>query len=63
LERNSATASPFGSSTSNPNDSKRPLTTQMKLIILTVQELSWLLDGFDLWRNRPHQVLTLRFVA
>ena len=22
-------------------------------IVLTVQELNWLLDGFDLWRNRP----------
>ncbi|WP_340137720.1 IS66 family insertion sequence element accessory protein TnpB [Pseudomonas viridiflava] len=31
--------------------------------VLTVQELNWLLDGFDLWRNRPHQVLTPRFVA
>ncbi|SFQ36833.1 hypothetical protein SAMN05216190_1942, partial [Pseudomonas borbori] len=27
------------------------------------QELNWLLDGFDLWRNRPHQVLTPRFVT
>ncbi|RMU24903.1 ISPsy5, Orf1, partial [Pseudomonas avellanae] len=26
-------------------------------IVLTVQELNWLLDGFDLWRNRPHKVL------
>lgn len=32
-------------------------------IVLTVQELNWLLDGFGLWRNRPHQVLTPRFVA
>ncbi|MEE5062055.1 hypothetical protein V2J93_25020, partial [Pseudomonas alliivorans] len=32
-------------------------------IVLTVQELNWMLDGFDLWRNRPHQVLTPRFVA
>ncbi|WP_163001065.1 IS66 family insertion sequence element accessory protein TnpB, partial [Pseudomonas viridiflava] len=32
-------------------------------IVLTAQELNWLLDGFDLWRNRPHQVLTPRFVA
>nr|WP_256667432.1 IS66 family insertion sequence element accessory protein TnpB [Pseudomonas sp. ANT_J28] len=31
-ERNSATASAFGSSASNPNDSKRPLTRQMKLL-------------------------------
>ncbi|WP_017710569.1 IS66 family insertion sequence element accessory protein TnpB, partial [Pseudomonas syringae] len=32
-------------------------------IVLTVQELNWLLDGFDLWRNRPHKVLTPRVVA
>ncbi|MBD0679867.1 IS66 family insertion sequence hypothetical protein [Pseudomonas sp. PSB11] len=32
-------------------------------IVLTVQELNWQLDGFDLWRNRPRQVLTPRFVA
>ncbi|MFW0759494.1 IS66 family insertion sequence element accessory protein TnpB [Pseudomonas sp. H11T01] len=32
-------------------------------IVLTVQELNWLLDGFDLWKNRSHQVLTLRFTA
>jgi transposase len=32
-------------------------------IVLTVQELNWMLDGFDLWRNRPHQILTPRFVA
>ncbi|MFH7395891.1 IS66 family insertion sequence element accessory protein TnpB [Pseudomonas syringae group genomosp. 7] len=22
-------------------------------IVLTVQQLNWMLDGFDLWRNRP----------
>ncbi|PYD22820.1 IS66 family insertion sequence hypothetical protein, partial [Pseudomonas syringae pv. pisi] len=22
-----------------------------------------LLDGFDLWRNRPHKILTPRYVA
>ncbi|AHG42581.1 transposase IS66 [Pseudomonas syringae CC1557] len=32
-------------------------------IVLVVQELNWLLYGFDLWRNRPYQVLTPRFVA
>ncbi|KFE50957.1 IS66 family insertion sequence element accessory protein TnpB [Pseudomonas syringae] len=32
-------------------------------IVLTVQELNWMLNGFDLWRNRPHQVLTPPFVA
>jgi transposase len=32
-------------------------------IELTVDELNWLLDGIDLWRNRPHRILTPRFVA
>ena len=32
-------------------------------IELTVDELNWLLDGIDLWRNRPHQTLTPRFVT
>jgi hypothetical protein len=32
-------------------------------IVLTIQELNWLLDGFDLWRNHPHEVLMPRFVA
>ncbi|MBV4483915.1 IS66 family insertion sequence element accessory protein TnpB, partial [Pseudomonas khavaziana] len=37
--------------------------TSPEAIVLSVQEPNWLLDGFDLWRNRPHQVLTPRFVA
>ncbi|WP_238346743.1 IS66 family insertion sequence element accessory protein TnpB [Pseudomonas viciae] len=37
-----------------------PDTTD-EAIILSVQELNWLPDGFDLWRNPPHQVLTPRF--
>ena len=30
--------------------------------VLPVKELNWLLEGFDRWRNRHHQVLTHRFV-
>ncbi|WP_190300922.1 hypothetical protein [Pseudomonas veronii] len=32
-------------------------------MVLTVQALNWLLDGFDLWHNRAHQILTPRYVA
>ena len=39
-----------------------PDTTD-KAIVLTVQELNWLLYGFDLWRNRLHQVLTPKLFA
>jgi hypothetical protein len=31
--------------------------------VMTAQELNWFLDGIDLWRNRPHKVLTPRFVT
>ncbi|WP_231677448.1 IS66 family insertion sequence element accessory protein TnpB [Pseudomonas quasicaspiana] len=31
--------------------------------VLTVQELNWLLDGFDLWRDPPHKFLTPGFLA
>ncbi len=32
------------------------------VINLTGQELNWLLDGFDLWNNRPHQTLNYQSV-
>ncbi|WP_229333113.1 IS66 family insertion sequence element accessory protein TnpB [Halomonas sp. KAO] len=32
-------------------------------IELTAEELNWMLDGFDLWRNKPHKVLRPRYVA
>lgn len=34
-----------------------------EVIILSVQKLNWLLDGFDLWRDRPHQFWTPCYVA
>jgi transposase len=49
-----------------PLESERFKTSPDELneaTVLTVQELNWLLDGFDLWRNGPHKVLTPRFVA
>jgi len=30
---------------------------------LSVDELNWMLDGFDLWRNKPHRIFTPRWVA
>ncbi len=32
-------------------------------LVLSVHELNKLLEGFDLWGNRAHQVLTPRYVA
>lgn len=32
-------------------------------IVLTAQEVNWMLDGFDLWRHHLHHFLTPRFVA
>ncbi len=30
---------------------------------VTMQELEWLLEGFDLWRNRPHKSLHFQSVS
>ena len=30
---------------------------------ITMQELQWLLEGFDLWKNRPHQTLNYQSVT
>jgi transposase len=39
-----------------------PRDLQGATVRLTVQELNWLLDGFDLWRQ-PHQYLQYRAVS
>jgi hypothetical protein len=46
----------FGSSAWSPRASKPPPDLSDAAVNLSVQELNWLLDGFDLRRNRPHQV-------
>ena len=35
----------------------KPLASDHDAIMLTTQELNWLLDGFDIWRMPPHQQL------
>ncbi|MFJ1260728.1 IS66 family insertion sequence element accessory protein TnpB [Cupriavidus sp. CuC1] len=30
---------------------------------VTLQEFEWLLEGFDLWTNRPHQTLHFEAVS
>ena len=42
---------------------KAPPAECEEAIELSVEEVNWLLDGFDLWKNRPHKVLTPRFIA
>jgi len=32
-------------------------------VSITLQELQWLLEGFDLWSNRPHKTLNYQSVA
>lgn len=32
-------------------------------VVLSGQELNWLLDGFDIFNNRPHQSLTFSAVS
>ena len=30
---------------------------------ISLQELEWLLEGFDLWQNKPHKTLHYAFVS
>jgi len=34
-----------------------PVATQTDTVMLSGEQLNWLLDGFDLWRNRPHKTV------
>jgi len=42
---------------------KWPLHLSGATVSLSTQELNWLLDGFDLWRNSPHKTLHFTSVA
>ena len=33
------------------------LQASQQTCTLSMRELEWLLEGFDMWRNRPHQTL------
>jgi transposase len=34
-----------------------PRTSTQSVLTLTGQQLNWLLDGYDVWRMKPHEVL------
>ena len=40
-----------------------PAVTDSPLHTLTLQELEWLLEGFDLWANQPHKTLLYEAVS
>ena len=42
---------------------KWPVDHTASTITLNGQELNWLIDGFDLWRNSPHKSLHFRSVG
>lgn len=42
---------------------KWPVGHSDATITLNGEELNWLLDGFDLWRNRPHDSLNFSSVG
>ena len=41
---------------------KWPNKQASDVINLSTQELNWLLDGFDLWSNKPHQTLNYQSI-
>jgi transposase len=40
-----------------PNDDSEVTKT------ISLQEFGWLLEGFDLWRNKPHKTLSFKAVS
>ena len=42
---------------------KWPSDESSATIILNGEQLNWLLDGFDLWRNQPHESLSFSSVG
>lgn len=42
---------------------KWPVDHNSATITLNGQELNWLIDGFDLWRNQPHESLIFSSVG
>lgn len=42
---------------------KWPIDRDAATITLNGEQLNWLLDGFDLWRNQPHESLSFSSVG
>ena len=40
-----------------------PSDAQEATRTISLQEFGWLLEGFDLWRNKPHKTLTFASVS
>ncbi|WP_410174035.1 IS66 family insertion sequence element accessory protein TnpB [Microbulbifer thermotolerans] len=40
-----------------------PVRLDQSVVTLTGEELNWLLDGFDLWSNKPHARLQFAAVS
>jgi len=38
-----------------------PKHLNQEVVLVTAEELQWLLDGFDIWRKPPHQ--TLKYIS
>lgn len=40
-----------------------PSASSEATLVVTLQELEWLLEGFDLWAHRPHKTLQFQSVT
>ena len=40
-----------------------PSNTESATQTITIQEFEWLLEGFDLWQNKPHKTLHFASVS
>lgn len=42
---------------------KWPASIGKSTVVLSSEELNWLIDGFDLWSNQPHRTMLLESVG
>lgn len=40
-----------------------PIGANQEVVTLTGEQLNWLLDGFDIWSNKPHARLQFSAIA
>ena len=40
-----------------------PVRSSEEIVILTGEQLNWLLDGYDVWRMKPHKILNYAHIG
>ena len=40
-----------------------PVRSSETVVTLSGEQLNWLLDGYDVWRMKPHKTLDYKYIA